>query len=222
MQLHKSTVEILKNFSAINSNLGIKKGEVLQTISPSKDIIASFTSEDTFDKDLAIFNLNEFLGVLSAFDKPDVELDDKLMTISQGKQKVNYTYADASLLILPPEKAIKFPVSDVSFTLTTAMFSQLQKMSAALSVEDLAVVGDGKTISLKVYDKKNPTGNKFELDTETSTSDEFTINFKMDKLKLFAGDYGVDISSKKISRFAHAGGKLTYLIAVEADSTFAV
>lgn len=220
MQLHKNTIEVLKNFSTVNSNLVVRVGSELQTMSPGKDIIATFGSEDDFATEVSIFNLNEFLGVLSAFDKPELDLDTKSMTIKQGKQKVNYTYADSSLLIVPPSKAVKFPVSDVSIDLSAETLSKLQKMSAILAAEDLAIIGDGKTITLKVMDKKNPTSNAFELDTDVPTSDTFQFNLKMEKLKLFAGDYKIDLSSKKISRWTHSALDLVYLIAVEGDSTF--
>jgi len=222
MQLSKNSLEILKNFSTINSNLVVKTGSKLETISPSKDIFATFETSEKFDKQVSIFNLNEFLGVVSAFETPELDLDDKFMTIKQNKQKVKYVYADEALLITPPEKGIKFPIVDVSFTLSDSILSKLQKMASILAAEDFAVIGDGETIALKVFDKKNPTANTFDLDTEVPTGDTFQINFKIEKLKLFPGTYTVDISNKKISRFTYDGDlKLSYLIAVEADSVFA-
>jgi hypothetical protein len=222
MQLSKDLVEVLKNYSTINSNLVIKEGSKVETISSAKDIIVSFEAADKFDSQVAIFNLNEFLGVLSAFDKPELELDTKSMVISQGKQKVKYVYAEESLLITPPEKGIKFPVSDISFTLSEANLAKLQKMSAILAAEDFAVIGNGKQITLKIFDKKNASScNEFELDTDVVTTEEFQVNFKIEKLKLLPGTYAVDISSKKISRFTHDTLKLVYFVAVEADSVFA-
>lgn len=220
MQLKKQTVGVLKSFASINSNLVIKVGKKIETVSPAKDIIAEYTGEDEFTSKVAIFNMNEFLGALSAFDNPELTLDTKSMTIKQGKQKVEYTYADESLLIVPPEKGIKFPVSDISFELTEDTLSKLQKMSAILSAEDLAVIGDGKTVTLKVFDKKNTSCNEFEIDTGVDTADTFQVNFKIEKLKVLPGAYTVDISSKKISRFTHTSMPLVYYVAVEADSSF--
>lgn len=220
MQLNKTTVEVLKNFSAINSNLVIDEGKKLVTISPSKDIIAMFESEDEFDSEVAIFNLNEFLGVLSAFDKPELTLNPKNMLIKQGKQSVSYNYADRSVLITPPEKGIKFPVADVTFTLTDSSLAKIVKMSAILSAEDLAVIGDGKNITLKVFDKKNSACNSFEFETDTSTSETFQVNFKIEKMKILPGTYEVEICPK-ISRFSHSDMKLVYFVAIEADSEFA-
>jgi len=220
MQLSKTTIDILKNFSSINSNLVVKVGKSLETISPAKDIIASFTSEDEFSEQVAVFNLNESLGVLGAFENPELDLDIKSMLIKQGKQRVKYNYADESLLIVPPEKGIKFPGPDITFDLTEAALLKLQKMSAILSAEDLAVIGNGKKITLKVFDKKNPSCNEFELDTEVATTEKFQVSFKIEKLKLMPGNYNVEISKKMISRFTHDTLSLVYFVAVEQDSAF--
>jgi hypothetical protein len=221
MQLNGQTVDILKNFSAINSNLVINVGNKIETISASKDIIAVFESDEDFTKQISIFNLNEFLGVLNAFDKPDLELNDKNVVVSQGNQKVKYNYADSSLLIVPPEKGVKFPATDIAFTLADVVLAKLLKMAAILSAEDLAIIGDGENITIKIFDKKNSLSNTFVLDVETETTETFQVNFKIDKFKLVSGTYDVEISSKKISKFSHAGLSLIYYIAVESDSTFA-
>lgn len=220
MQLHKPTLDVLKNFSAINTNLVIREGNKIETISPSKDVLASFTSEDEFDTQMSIYNLNEFLGVLGAFEKPELELEDKYVNIVQGKQKVMYLYAEESFLVVPPVKGITFPTADISFDLTDAMLSKLLKMSSILGAGDLAVIGNGETISLKVFDKKTSSSTAFEFDIEVPTTQTFQVNFLIEKLKLMQGSYKVDISSKNISRFTHSTIDLYYLISVETDSTF--
>lgn len=220
MQLSQLTLDILKNFSSINTNLVIKAGSKIETVSASKDIIASYECDEIFEKQLSIFNMNEFLGVLGAFDKPELDLDDKDVTIKQGKQKVKYNYADEDLLITPPKKGITFPTVDISFELLDVTLAKLQKMASILSAEDMSVIGNGKNIVIKIFDKKNPLTNTFNFDVETDTTETFQCNFKIDKLKLYPGTYTLDISNKKISRFTHAAVPLIYFVAVEQDSSF--
>lgn len=219
MQLSNDLINVLKNFSSINANLVIKKGKTVSTMSSAKDIMAEFNGKDEFEKPLAIFNLNEFLGVLSAFDAPTLDLEDKYVTISQGKQKVKYVYADECHLT-SPQKSIKFPGADISFALTPETLSKLQKMSAILAAEDLAIVGNGKKVTLKIFDKKNPSNNVFEIETDAKTDDDFEVLLKIEKLKLIQGTYTVDISNKKISRFTNEDLDVVYFVAVEADSKF--
>lgn len=219
MKLSKETLEILRNFAAINTNLVIHPGKKISTMSATKDILAEYEGSDDFAKQVSIFNLSEFLGAVGAFTEPELELDDKSMVISQGKQKVKYIYADESVLITP-KKAITMPTAEIKVELTNDLIVKLQKMASILSVEDLAIVGDGATISIKVFDKKNPTANAFVVDLEVPTTEKFQVNFKAAKLRLFPADYTVEISSKKISRWSAKAIELVVFIAVESDSTF--
>ena len=57
--------------------------------------------------------------------------------------------------------------------------------------------------------------------TEVGTTDKnFCMVFKIENLKLFAGDYNVEITSKGISKFSHTSINLQYFIATESDSSF--
>ncbi len=48
MQLSDNTMNVLKNFAAINPSIVIKPGNVLRTISPQKTIMAIATGVDDF------------------------------------------------------------------------------------------------------------------------------------------------------------------------------
>lgn len=219
MQLSKETLDILKAFANINTNLVIKPGKKFSTMSASKDILADYEGTDDFTKQVSVFNLNELLGVIGSFGKPEIELDDKSMTVKEGKAKVTYVYAEESLLTTPT-KALQMPKAEVEFDLTAEQLSQLKKMSGILAVEDIAFVGNGKKVIAKVFDSKNPTGNSFDIDLETSSTEKFNVLFKVEKLKLPDGGYKVELSSKKISRFTHESIKLSVFVAIEATSTF--
>ena len=220
MKLNKETVEILRNFASINTNLVIHPGKKISTMSATKDILAEYEGVDNFQKQVSIFNLSELLGAYSSFGDPELVLEDKNLIIKQGKQQVKYIYADESVLITP-KKEIKMPSTDIEVELSGELITRLQKMASILSVEDLAIVGDGKTISVKVFDAKNPTANEFVVDVEVKTKDVFQVNFKVEKLRLYPSDYKVEISSKKISKWTATAVKLTVFIAVETTSVFA-
>lgn len=219
MELSKETVDILKAFATINTNLVIKPGKKFATKGPAGDIFAEYEGEDDFDKQLSIFNLNELLGVIGSFTKPDLILSDKSMTIKEGKSKVTYVYAEESLLTVP-NKAITMPAPEVEFELSEDNLNSLKKMAGILTVEDLAFIGDGKKIIARVFDEKNPSGNSFDIDLEAKTVEKFKIMIKVDKLKLPAGSYKTEISSKRISKFTHDKIKLAVYVATEATSTF--
>lgn len=218
MKLSKDTLAIFKNFANINSNLTIKPGSKLTTISSGKNIISEATIVETFPTDFGIYDLNEFLGAMSLFDSPELDFNDKYVTIYEGKNSVRYFAASQSVLTVVP--SIKqFPTPDISFNLSSQMLSQIQRVSSILRVSDFSVVGDGKVISVAVGDKTNPTGNSFSSEIGT-TDKSFKVNFKIENMKMMPGDYIVDIGGKKISRFASTSQNLVYFAAIELDSTF--
>ena len=154
MKLNQTTQDILKNFSEINTNILIKPGSELNTISTMKNILAKATINDSFDKEFGIYDLNEFLSVVSSLDKPELTLQEKHMTISAegSRSKVKYFYSDPSVIV-SPTKDENMPESDVTFTLSESNLAQLRKMAAILSSPDLALIGtkDGDVV-LKVCD----------------------------------------------------------------------
>ena len=154
MQLNKVTHDILKNFSEINTNILIKPGSELNTISTMRNIFAKATITESFDNEFGIYDLNEFLSVVSSLDKPSLTLQDKYMTISTegSKSKAKYFYSDPSVIV-SPKKDVNMPESDVTFTLSESNLAQLQKMAAILKAPDLALVGTkGGDVVLKVCD----------------------------------------------------------------------
>ena len=74
MKLSNKTLDVLKNFSNINQNILIEEGNVLRTISTMKNILGRATIVENFPKEFGIYDLNEFLGVLSLTKDSEIEL----------------------------------------------------------------------------------------------------------------------------------------------------
>jgi hypothetical protein len=207
---------LIKNFAGINSNLLLKSGNKLATISAQKNVMADAVVSENFP-DFGIYDLNEFLGAMSLFEDPELEFSDKWVTIKQGNSSIKYFAAEASVLTAP-QKAITFPDAEIEFNLTANMLSMIQRTASVLRSSDLTIVGDGSTVTAVVGDKKNATGNSFQESVGVSDK-KFKVNLKVENLKMLPGDYTVSVSSKKISRFKGVGD-LVYYVAVEADSVF--
>jgi len=219
MKLSKNTVNLLKNYASINSNLLLKTGNKLATISGQKSIIAEATVEDSFPNDFGIYDLNEFLSALSLFTDPDLTFNDKVVTIKEGTSTIKY-YASSPEVLTVPSKSINFPDVDVEFDLSGEVLASILKTASVLRASDVSFIGEGGELKLVVGDKKNATANTYGV-ALGSTDGNFRVNLKIDNLKFIPGDYTVSISSKKISRFASKSSDLVYFVAVEADSTFA-
>ena len=89
MQLSNETTAVLKNFASINPNLLVKPGTSLRTISPTKSVMARATVEEEFDKGFAIFDLSQFLGRLSLFDKR-MQLQINYLIFKGAKQRISW------------------------------------------------------------------------------------------------------------------------------------
>lgn len=219
MKFEKNTIEILKNFSTINTNILIKPGNVLSTLATAKNIMATAKIKESFDKEFGLFNLNEFLGVLSLFDDPDIDLNDGFMVIHKGKNKVRYVYANPSILVFP-QKELKMPSVNVQATLSEANLSQITKSASVLGVPDVAITVEDHVVIAKVYDKKNPSSNTYIVELDAEPAIPFVANFKVENLKIIADEYKVEISSKNIARFTGKKIGVVYYIAAESDSSF--
>lgn len=218
MKLSKDTVALFKNFAGINSNMLLKAGNEISTISAQKNVMSDTTVGETFPIDFGIYDLNEFLGAMSLFDDPELDFSEKFVTIKENGNSIKYFAADPSVLTAPTKK-ITFPEADIEFTLTATMLNMIHRTASVLRASDLSIVGSDGKITVQVGDKKNATGNSYSSHVG-NTDKTFQANLKVENLKMLPGDYLVSISSKKISRFKATASDLVYYVAVEADSTF--
>ncbi len=103
MKLSEHTISVLKNFATINQNLVIKEGSELTTMSAMKNIVAKADVEESFDKEVAIYDLNEFLASISLFTNPILEFEDGFVTIKEEnnpKNSLKYFYSDPSVVTI--------------------------------------------------------------------------------------------------------------------------
>jgi len=217
--LSKKTLDVLKNFSTINSSIVFRKGSTVRTISNAENILAKFTGEEIFPSDFAIYDLNQFLSGLSLYDAPDLEFGDSYLTIRDGRRRAKYFFADPDVIVSPPEKEISLPTKDVCFTVATQQLDKLLKAAAIYQVPDLSVISRNGKIEIIVRDKKNDTSHEFSEEVG-ETTEEFSFNFKVENIKIIPGSYDVVISSKLLAEFTNKNTDLKYYIALEPDSTF--
>ena len=220
MNLSDNTLGILKNFAGINNSILVKEGNQLRTISVMKNILAEAEIPEDFPRQFGIYDLNQFLNGLSLHSDPNLDFTEQsYLTISEGRRKVKYFFADPQVIIAPPEKEITLPTEDVCFQLESITLEKLLKAAAVYQLPDLCVVGEAGAVRLVVRDKKNDTSNSYSV-AVGETDKEFTFNFKVENIKIIPGSYDVVVSSKLLSEFTNSNYNLKYYIALEPDSTF--
>lgn len=217
MKLSNETIAILKNFSVINQSIIFKPGNVIKTISPQKTVMAIAKVEDEFTQEAGIYNLSQFLATLSMYKSPDVEFEEKMVRIFEGKSSSLMTYSDPSMIIAPPEKEIKIPSVDVSVQVSAEDLSSVLKATSVLGLPEVAFVGEDGVCYLKAIDSGNPSANSHKIEVG-ETEDEFTLIIKTENLNLMQSDYTVDLCSKGISRFT--GKNVTYFVGIDSKSTY--
>ena len=221
IKISNETVAILKNFAAINPNIVLKPGGQVKTIAEAKNILASASIQEDFPSEMGIYDLNEFLSVLNLVSTPTISFEENSAVISSstGTSKVRYFFSDPSILTAP-SKDITMPSIDVSLTLRDDDLIAIRKAASVLGHNELSITNvDGKVV-LRVLDTKDSSANTFDYETAATATDKFNFVVNISNLKMIAGDYDIDISSKLISKWTNPVTGLEYFIALEKNSTF--
>ena len=217
--LSRKTLDVLKNFSTINSSIVFRKGSMVRTISNAYNILAKFTGEEVFPVDFAIYDLSQFLSGISLFSDTQLEFDNEnFVSIRGGRQSARYFFSDPEITLKSaPEKNVKFPGSDLQFSLTGEDLIALQKASAVYSLPDLTFqsIEGHDEIKLILRDKENDTSNTYDITVAGSTTGTYTLDLKIENIRLLPGDYTVKVSQHLISEWTNVNTDLTYYIALE-------
>lgn len=217
MEFNSEVIQILKNFSSINQSIVFKPGNVLSTISPAKTIMAKAKIKQEIPSTFAIYELSRFLGTLSMFENPTIDICDTNMLIKEGKRKINYTFTEPSLIISPPDKDIVFPEAEVVFNITQNDLAEVTKALSILSLPEFAVTGDGKSVYVQAIDSKYHRMDFYSIEVG-ETNDIFRMIISAENLKVIPDNYQVKISSKGLSHFK--SDTIDYYISVESNSTY--
>jgi hypothetical protein len=217
--ISKDTIDLLQNFSTINKSIVIKPGNEIQTLSLNKNILAKAKVEETFTRNMAIYDLPSLIAVFNLFDgTPVIHTEDDshlLITNPANRSKVKFFYADPDIIVQPPDKEVDLPSEDVSFRLEAPLLQQIRKAWSICGVPDLCLYGHNGVMNLCLTDKKNETSNSYSIEVG-ETDDVFCYCFKMENLKLYPQGYDVTISKHNVARFE--ADNVKYLIALEPNN----
>lgn len=219
--ISKETIDILQNFSTINKSIVIKPGNQIETLSLNKNILAKAKVQESFDREIPIYDLPSLLAVFNLFDgTPVIDTSQRSwleVSNPENRSRVKFFYSDPDIIVQPPEKEVDLPTEDVSFRLEAPVFQQIRKAWSICGVPDLCLYAYNGILSLCLTDKKNDTSNSYQ--TEVGECDEdaaFCYCFKMENLKLYNQGYDVTISKHNVARFE--ADNIKYLIALEPNN----
>lgn len=223
MKLSDNTLSILKNFGSINQGIYFKKGKTLKTVSSHKNILAACNIDEEVPAEFGVYDLNNFLSVISLRQDPTFEFEDKNVVIvgNKGRSKTKYRFCEPTMIVTPPEKELSMPDPEITIEISTEDFGDIMRTAAVLSSPQVAVESDGTKINLVTLDTANDSAHTNTLELGDGDGKVYKMIFKTENLsKVLPGSYTVNISSKGISHFKNKDIDLQYWITTEQGSKF--
>jgi hypothetical protein len=212
MKIDNETIEILKNFSQINNQIYVKKGNVIRSMERGKTILAESKLPFTFDIDFAIYDLNKFLLTINLFKNPELIFEEKFVKICDERKSIDYFYANPETLDDSTVKALNNVketeiLDKISISYETLV--NVKNISSTLDLECLMIEADGKNISFHMNKNNNQSaGNYKEIIGPTDKTYKIVAN-KI-KHKMLKDDYEMIIFDTAITKLA--GNKVSYWI----------
>ena len=216
MKISKTTLAVLSSFTALNPSIRIKEGNVLATVNvgmednkfvPIKSVLVRAEVEETFPRDVCIYNFTE----------------DHLV-ISVKNKKVKFAYCKPTTIISPKNDIITVAEDGdvVSFILDVKSLVQLKKLSNIIKNDDLFIRSTPENFVELVLTNDVDASNECNILVEKEVESKFDIKISMKNIAFVDTDtdYNVkivtDLGGSEILQFNAIDKKLTYFIALKA------
>ena len=95
----------------------------------------------------------------------------------------------------------------------------MQKASAVYSLPDLTFYSEKESEEIKLIlrDKENDTSNTYDITVAGCATGTFSLDLKIENIRVLPGDYTVKVSQHLISEWINNDVDLTYYIALEPN-----
>ena len=220
MKLSEDTVEILKNFSTINSGLIFKPGNVLKTIAGNKTIVAEATVVEFFPQECAVYDLNKTLGILSmSKSAPEVSFDTECLTFSGiYGSKIRQRFAPVNM-ILGHDRIDKKINIDFKTTLniTPEIHKWILSVAHILGCPNIVIKCEDNGVNIHAMDVKGEIVDDACVNLTTNIDEDAvfpTVVLKIENIKIIPGGYEIAIADRAV-RFKHLTKPIIYFISVE-------
>jgi len=239
--LSQETLSALKALYEIDQSLKIdhkqtekddddgKTLTVLRSKSFNNTTCMRVTIPEQFSRDINIYDLREFISVVSIVNEPifDLSNDNYILIKSvDGKQKLRYLEANPDLInsFAPKDPSLKSV--DETIIVTESQFKSVLTAAQTLKFEYIGFEGDGENIILSTFNKTQGSDqetNNYSI-TLTETDKKFKMIYKisLQKVNILAGEgdlmFSID-GKKKISEI-HTSSSKKYWITFDASSEY--
>lgn len=229
--LSKETIDTLKKMYEVNQSAKFVGGDqTLKLKSTDNSLLAHANITEKFPRDFYVYDLREFLSVISIIENPVLDFSDsKMVLISSpdGKQKLRYIETDPEFVTSYTDKTPKMPSTEIEVSVSGEQYQSVMKAAQTMRLEYVGFISDGETVSLSAFNKNNGddnTTNKFAIELmEVEDDVKFEMFYKLDNqnIGVLLGEGNLDfvISSKKISNIKTETDK-EFWIAMNIDCKY--
>jgi hypothetical protein len=140
--------------------------------------------------DFGVYDLNNFLSVISLSSDPTFEFEDKNVVIvgNKGRSKTKYRFCEPTMIVTPPEKELSMPDPDITIELSLDDFADVMRTAAVLSSPQIAVESDGSKVNLATLDTANDSAHTNTLEMGSGDGKVYKMIFKTENLsKILSG-----------------------------------
>lgn len=198
-----------------------KQVTVLRTKSHNKTMMARVTINETFPRNINIYDLREFISVINIVKEPEFDLsDDKFVMIksSDDRQKLRYLEANPDLITSYIAKDLQLSSNDAEIEVSASQFDSVLVAAHTMKLEYVGFIADGSNLSISAFNKNNGDEqytNNFSSQIE-ETESEFRMFYRLDvhNLQVLKGEgdlkFIVD-GKRKVSRVETESGKVLWI-----------
>jgi len=218
MKLSQDIINILKNFSVINNSIVIDELDHIRTISESGNIIGVYKPVDfEFPMEFAIWDLSEFLSIVSLFKLDEIEFNfkKKYIEIVHNTNKIKYVYTDKSKIkkfdeLKATEVYRDFDKFTCNFHLSEEDIKKIRKASTIMQLDTLSIdIGEENSLTLICDDEYNKNTFNMGIEDFQGVGD---IKVNVEYLEMIPNDYDISIFPKKCMKFNNTDSELFYMI----------
>ena len=217
MRISDTTMQILKNFATINANLLIRPGNRLTSIATTQSVLGTAEVAETFPEEVPIYDLPNFLSVLSMDKEADLEFCGEHVMITANGGTIKYKYADASLLTAPPENVqIQLEVL-FDFSITAKELADMKKASSLIGASVMSIKCDGEKSTILIGNPTKPDANQYSREIG-ETDVVLRADLDMARVNFVPDDYDVAVCNPAFVYFKGKNGGVEYYVSLETSS----
>ncbi len=227
IKLDKHTIDVLKNFSNINSMLHINPGREIatsQSTGTRSVFYARATVDVEFPRAITVYDVNELLRAIRAFDNDDVfvePLDHEMIIRDESNRKrIRFAYGNPKLIRKEILEGKKIDLEDFfdTFTLNDQDFSFIISQARTLALTDIAFVCNADGLYMSAGDTNAKKVDVVSVKMRDPLNDsKWRFEFSLENIVRFlSGSYEASIkvmpNRNVIGQFVHKTVNLKYIL----------